>query len=629
MIVYSNTKGGFVDDVRNGIIAKKITEEFNKHNVKHHNDAEYRAWSNSLVHMRNALDDIEISDECSVAIEYQIPLTAKRVDFLIGGIDENNNNNIVVIELKQWENSNITSRPDIVNAFTGGANRAVCHPSYQAYSYAKIIENFNEDIYTNNISLIPCAFLHNYKEENRTNIDNDFYAEAISYAPIFLAEDVSKLRNFIKKYIKKKDAIDILMKIENGKLKPAKALQDSVASMLRGNEEFYLIDEQKVAYETITKLVASSLKETNKISGLNQKYTIIVEGGPGTGKSVVAIKLLCDLIQKGYSANYVTKNSAPRDVYFEKLKQDKQKLNYIKTLFKGSGSYIDIPNNYFDCLIADEAHRLNAKSGMFKNLGENQIKEIIHASKVSVFFIDEDQIVTTSDIGSIDLIKQFAKEEGSILYYGEELNLISQFRCNGSDGYLAFLDNLLGIRETANYNFDMDYDIRLFSNPTLMKEELKKKNINNKARMLAGYCYNWITKNEIYSDLYDIVLENNFRAKWNFSNTNTWAIDESSFDQVGCIHTSQGLEFDYCGVIIGKDLRFNNNQVNTNYLARAKTDQSLKGIKTTKNYALADRIIRNTYRTLLSRGQKGCYIYCEDKELLKYISNMLKIKIEE
>ena len=151
MIVYSNTKGGFVDDVRNGIIAKKIIEEFNKHNVKHHNDAEYRAWSNSLVHMRNALDDIEISDECSVAIKYQIPLTAKRVDFLIGGIDENNNNNIVVIELKQWENSSITSRPDIVTAFTGGANRAVCHPSYQAYSYAKIIENFNEDIYINNI----------------------------------------------------------------------------------------------------------------------------------------------------------------------------------------------------------------------------------------------------------------------------------------------------------------------------------------------------------------------------------------------------------------------------------------------------------------------------------------------
>lgn len=123
----------------------------------------------------------------------------------------------------------------------------------------------------------------------------------------------------------------------------------------------------------------------------------------GTGKSVVAIQLLCDLIKKGYSANYVTKNAAPRNVYFEKLKQNKYKLNYIKNFFKGSGSYIDVPNNYFDCLIADEAHRLNAKFGMFQNLGENQIKEIIHASKVSVFLIDENQVVTTSDIGSIDL----------------------------------------------------------------------------------------------------------------------------------------------------------------------------------------------------------------------------------
>lgn len=628
MIVYSNTKGGFVDDVRNGIIAKKITEEFLKHNIRHNNDAEYRAWSNSLVHMRNALDDSEISDECSVAIEYQIPLTSKRVDFLIGGNDEKNNNNIVVIELKQWENCYTTSKPDIVTTFTGGANRSVCHPSYQAYSYAKIIENFNEDIYKNNISLIPCAFLHNYKEENRKNIDNEFYAEAITYAPIFLAEDVSKLRNFIKKYIKKKDGIDILMKIENGRIKPAKALQDSISSMIRGNEEFYLIDEQKVAYETIKKLVTKSLSESNQLNRFNQKYTIIIEGGPGTGKSVVAIKLLCDLIQKGYSVNYVTKNSAPRDVYFEKLKRDKQKLNYLKTLFKSSGSFIDTPNNYFDCLIADEAHRLNAKSGFFQHLGENQIKEIIHSAKVSVFFIDEDQIVTTSDVGSVDLIKKFAEEEGSSIYHSQDLNLVSQFRCNGSDGYLSFLDNLLGIRQTANYNIEIDYDIRLFNNPTLMKEELKKKNYNNKARMLAGYCYDWITKKDIYNDIFDIVLENNFKAKWNFSNTNTWAIDENSFDQIGCIHTCQGLEFDYCGVIIGKDLYYENNEVKTNFLARAKKDNSLRGIKSNKNYSLADRIIRNTYRTLLSRGQKGCYIYCEDKELLRYISNILGIIIE-
>lgn len=626
MLIYQNNKGGFVEDVRNGYIAKKIVEAFEQHDLSHSNDAEFRAWANSLQYMRNVLDDNDISNECKLAIEYQIPLTSKRVDFLIAGRDENNNNNVVIIELKQWENSGMTSRPDVVTAFTGGANRAVCHPSYQAYSYAKIIENFNEDIYKEKISLKPCAYLHNYKEENRRNIDNDLYKEAIDCAPIFLMEDLIKLRNFIKTYIKKKDDIDLLMKIENGKLKPAKALQDSLASMLKGNREFYLIDEQKVAYETVKKLVEKSLRDANKANGISPKYTIIIEGGPGTGKSVVAIQLLCDLIQKGYSANYVTKNAAPRNVYFEKLKQNNYKLNYIKSLFKGSGSFIDVPNNYFDCLIADEAHRLNAKSGMFQNLGENQIKEIIHASKVSVFLIDENQKVTTSDIGSIDLIKHYAQLEGSAIYCGEELNLVSQFRCNGSDGYLAFLDNLLEIRPTANYTFDMDYDIKIFDNPNQMREALREKNnINNKSRLLAGYCYEWVTQRNPLGDEYDIILEDNFKAKWNFGNTTTWAIDEESFDQIGCIHTSQGLEFDYVGVIIGNDLRCENNHVITDYTKRAKSDKSLKGIKTSRNYKLADEIIRNTYRTLLSRGQKGCYIYCEDKALSDYIKRILGV----
>ena len=625
MIIYENTKSGFIKDVNTGYIADMIEDSFKKLNLSHSNISEHRSWANSLMYMRLALEDKDIDEECKLAIEYQIPLTSKRVDFLIAGRDEFENNNIVVIELKQWENCKPTQRPEIVLAYTGGAERAVCHPSYQAYSYAKIIENFNEEVEKESITLRPCAYLHNFKEENRENIEHENYKEALKLAPVFLSHDIDKLSNFIKTYIKKKDNIDLLLKIENGKLRPAKALQDSLSSMLKGNKEFYLIDEQKVAYETVRKLVEKSLK-----NNVNQKYTIIIEGGPGTGKSVVAIQLLVDLIKSGRSANYVTKNAAPRNVYFTKLRQNDYKKNYIENLFRGSGSYINTPNNMFDCLIADEAHRLNAKSGMFQNLGENQIKEIIHASKVSVFLIDENQRVTTSDIGSTDLIKHYAKEEGSIVYSGEELNLVSQFRCNGSDGYLAFLDNLLEIRETANKTYDLDYDIKLYSNPNKMREDLKEKNkINNKARLLAGYCYNWITKNDRDSDIYDIELDNNFKAKWNFNNTATWAIDEESFDQIGCIHTSQGLEFDYVGVIIGKDLRYENNHVITDYTKRAKTDTSLKGIKSSKNFYLADEIIRNTYRTLLSRGQKGCYIYCEDKALLKHMSDMLNIEIIE
>lgn len=628
MIIYRNTKSGFMSDVRDNIIADEIEKEFKKHNINHNNLAEFRSWYNSLQFVRNAIDDPEISDDCNLAIEYQIPLTSKRVDFLIAGVDNDGNNNIVVIELKQWETSQTTDNNDVVLAFTGGALRAVTHPSYQAYSYAKIIENFNENVQNFDISLIPCAFLHNYKEENRSNIDNDFYKEAILSAPIFLNHDTPKLRDFIKHYVKNKSDIDLLVKIENGKIKPAKALQDALSSMIKGNKEFYLIDEQKVVYEKVKKLVFSSIDEINRIGNQNNKYTVIVEGGPGTGKSVVAIQLLSDLINKGVLVNYVTKNSAPREVYFKKLVGANYKLNYVKNLFKGSGTFINTPLNYFDCLLCDEAHRLNEKSGMFKNIGENQIKEIIHASKVSVFFIDENQIVTTSDIGSVELIKKFAKEESSTIIYGEDLKLTSQFRCNGSDGYLAFLDNLLGIRETANYTINLDYDFKVFDDPNEMMKAIKEKNnIDNKSRVVAGYCYDWVTKHNSDPNLFDICLEKGFNARWNFNNTKTWAIDEKSIDQIGCIHTCQGLEFNYVGVIIGKDLIYKDDMVMTDFTKRAKTDQSLKGIKTTKNFSLADTIIRNTYRTLMSRGQKGCYVYCEDKELAEYIKKMIS-KIE-
>lgn len=622
MILYRNTKGGFTQDVRDNLIAEKIENAFFEHCISHNNDAEYRSWANSMQYMCNVLDDAEIPNDCKVAIEYQIPLTSKRVDFLIAGTDNDKQNNIVVVELKQWESSEPTSRPDIVTTFTGGANRAVAHPSYQAYSYAKIIEGFNQSVLDNQIKIVPCAYLHNYKEDFRRNIDETYYPDAVKAAPIFLSRDASKLRSFIKQFIKQKAGQDLLMTIENGKLKPSKSLQDTLASMLKGNREFYLIDEQKVAYETVRKLVSKALKSQER-TGTVEKYTLIVKGGPGTGKSVIAIQLLCDLIQNGYSALYVTKNSAPRNVYFSRLRQDRFRLNYINSLFKGSGAFVDAKANSVDCIMADEAHRLQMKSGMFQNKGEAQVKEIIHAAKLSVFFIDEEQRVTTRDVATVDMIKTYAAIEGSTILEGPEYDLVSQFRCNGSDGYLSFLSSLLEMSQTPNVALGLDYDFKVFSDPNEMREALRVKNlVNNKSRMLAGYCYNWLSHDNHF--LYDIELANGFKAQWNFADTGTWAIDTNSFDQVGCIHTSQGLEFDYVGVIIGKDLIYRDGHVITDYTKRARTDQSLRGFKTRGGEKLADEIIRNTYKTLMTRGQKGCYIYCEDDALAAYIQSRLQ-----
>lgn len=619
MLIYKGNKKMFMVDVVSGAVAHKIEFQFALHGLSHDNESEFRSWQNSLTRMSDVLDTPDFSDEIQIAIEYQIPQTSKRVDFIIAGENADRCENVVVVELKQWEEAKAVSRAGLVMAFTGGANRVVAHPSYQAYSYAKTIENFNSAVQDEQIVLHPCAYLHNYKPEKFFEISNAHYADIIELAPLFIKREEERFRAFIKRYVTRGPKRDLLYTIDNGKIRPSKALQDALGSMLRGNEEFIMIDEQKVVYETVLKLVENALAK-------DEKYTIIVEGGPGTGKSVVAIRLLVELVSRcGRNAQYVTKNAAPRNVYFEKLRSEKYKLNYIKNLFKPSGSYVDIPQNTFDCLLVDEAHRLNDKSGLFHNLGENQIKEIINASRVSVFFIDENQVVTTSDIGSVAEIEKWSAECHSHLIHDESTVLSSQFRCNGSDGYIAFLDDLLGIRSTANYDgFDSDYEIRLFDDPCEMRSELFVRNqINNKSRMLAGYCYEWITKNDMFGDKYDIVLPHGFRAKWNFSNTSTWAIDPESFDEVGCIHTSQGLEFDYVGVIIGKDLRYENGHVITEKGSRAKTDKSLAGWKTRGGEQLADRIIRNTYKTLLTRGQKGCFIYCEDASLQEYIRSRL------
>lgn len=622
MLIYTGSKQQFNKDVLSGMIAPKIEREFANRGLSHNNYAEFISWENSMKEMNKVLDTPYFGDDIEIAVEYQIPLTSKRVDFIIAGADSSDEDHVIIVELKQWEEANKTNTDGIVTAYTGGSVKAVAHPSYQAYTYAKMIENFNATIQEDSIGIHPCAYLHNYRQSAYGEIVAPIYEEVLELAPLYIKSEEEKLRSFIKKFVTKGSKADLLFKIDNGRIKPSKALQDTIVSMISGNQEFVMIDEQKVVYEAIKNLV-------NKAQETGEKYTVIVEGGPGTGKSVVAIQLLTDLIaNKDLVVNYVTKNAAPRNVYFEKLKQGKALNNYVKNLFKSSGTYCDCESNVFDCLIVDEAHRLNEKSGMFKNKGENQIKEIINASKVSVFFIDENQIVTASDIGSVAEIKKWAKELGSKVYSGEQYQLSSQFRCNGSDGYIAFLDDLLGIRQTANFDgFDMEYELKVFDDPNEMREALRKKNYeNNKARLIAGYCYEWISKKD--ANAYDIILEKGFAAKWNFASTSTWAIDEDSFDQIGCIHTSQGLEFDYVGIIIGNDLRYENGVVISDPSCRAKSDQSLRGLKSRGDYdIMADKIIRNTYKTLLTRGQKGCYIYCQDKAMQEYLKKRIVTKL--
>lgn len=623
MIVYSASKAEFVEHVKFNQIEKVIEEEVWRKLKRRTPKSEIESWKNSLQYMFNALLDQGIPPSAGVAIEYTIPLTSRRVDFILTGKDSSRNDTAIIVELKQWSEAEVTDKDAIVRTFLNGSIREVNHPSYQAWSYSALIEDYNETVREERISLKPCAYLHNM--DSGEAINDARYAEHTERAPVYISSDAKKLSEFLRRNIRYGDSDNILYRIEHGVIKPSKGLADCLASMLRGNREFILLDEQKLVYETALDLAEKGREKP--------KQTFIVKGGPGTGKSVVAINLIVEATNREMLTQFVSKNAAPREVFKARLTGTMRKTN-IDNLFRGSGGYTDTENNYFDMLVVDEAHRLNEKSGLYGNLGENQIKELITSAKTTVFFIDEDQRVTLADIGTVEEIRHFAGQLGAEVTV---LELSSQFRCNGSDGYLAWVDHVLRIRETANTSLEgIDYDFRVFDDPNELRSVIERKNRRaNKARLVAGYCWDWNSKKD--PERFDIELpEHDFRARWNLDKHGSkWLIAEDSISEIGCIHTCQGLELDYVGVIIGEDFVIRDGIAVTNAAARSRSDRSVRGykkrLKEDRESALADAdmIIKNTYRTLMTRGMKGCFIYSADAETREHFRSFAETQLME
>ena len=620
MIVYSDTKRQFVDDVRFGTIEDKILQMVRACGLNAGQAAEYQSWHNSMQFMRNVVDDPDIDDQVQVAIEYNIPMTSKRVDFIISGADQFEKDHLLIVELKQWEKAEVVD-DDMhfcLRTYVAKDNRIVCHPSYQAYSYSRFIANYSQEVLNRDISLVPCAYLHNFKPEYRYVLSNPIYQEWLDVAPFFIKTEVREFSAFVKKFVTKKSTKgDLLYLIDHGRIRPSKSLQDMLVSMVKGNQEFILLDEQTVCFDMC-------LKTMNQCQKDRKKRVIIIQGGPGTGKSVLAVNLLMEFIGKTLNASYVTKNSAPRNAFLSLLSKGNVRTAVdIKQLFRSPFGLSKCDTNLYDCLIVDEAHRLMKK--MYGDwTGENQVKECINASLLTIFMLDEDQAVTSKDIGSVEEIKKWSKQLDARVIMTDETRLMSQFRCNGSDAYIQFIDNLLQRHEETLpiYMSELNYDFQVFDDPSELRDALREKNaINNKARMVAGYCYDWDVKN--HRGEYDIILGESFKAKWNLANDDIWAINPNSFEEVGCIHTAQGLEFDYVGVLIGKDLRYdpNSGRVITNASAISKDDKS-SGIRSASETE-ARRLILNTYKTLLTRGQKGCYVYCEDEPLREWFKSFM------
>jgi hypothetical protein len=617
MIIYSNDVTGFRDDVDNNKITDKLKGSIKEVMGRSPSNSEIASWNNSLRAMESPIRIAGLPGDCGILIEYNLPSTSKRIDFIITGKDAAGNKNFLIIELKQWSEVERTEVGEIfighvgpkdkVRTYTGGGMRDVVHPCYQAWSYKSYLLDMNEAATSENIRLHSCAYLHNYKEVDPDPLRSDRFSRLIEDTPLFLRDDVTKLQDFLRKYVGQGNGMDILYEVSKGRIKPTRKLIDYVSEIMDGNDAFKLLDGQKVAHAKIVHAASQS-----------EKTTVIVNGGPGTGKSVVAINALSALLRDGKNVRFVAPNAAFRGAVERGLGKRRADRGRLKAVISGSGGFWDAEAETFDSIIVDEAHRLKRK-GAYMYRGESQVRDVIAASRTNVFFVDDDQMIRSTDEGSVEKIISVAKELGSRIVY---VRLDAQFRCGGAEGFINWMESALQIRDTGNFEgWDKeDFDFRIFNDPNAMSEMIEKRRLEGyKARVLAGYAWKWTNKGNPDANVDDIVIEeHNFFRPWNSrSRSQEWPIDDSMEDQIGCVHTVQGLEFDYVGVILGNDLRFN---PETSEIYASKEDYyDAEGKKGVKDGETLTRYIKNIYRILLSRGTKGCYIFCRNPELEKHL----------
>jgi DUF2075 family protein len=628
MIIYQNTKAGFIEDVDNNVLQPSLENAFKAKTGSI--PADRSVWASEYAQFSGVLRKAEVADDIQVAIEYHVSSIGRnRIDVLLAGSDGKNDNGLI-IELKAWDKADSTEIENMVFAPVGGG-KIKQHPSLQARQYKGMIMRFNQDILEKGVQMHPSAYLFNLRRRTPEPLEDKRYESLLAESRLFLADDVSMLRHYFEELIPKKATNDVLFLLDQGRWRPADELISRVESMLEGNEEFQLIDEQDEAFRIIRHQVLNDVDRTHR-------HIFVVEGGPGTGKSVIAVRLLAEILKKKRMGFFVAPNMAFRQALVDNLsKGDKRYREDGEALFKSSWSFHQSDyrkDERNEILIVDEAHRLKDKAYQYK--GKSMVEDMVRSARISVFFIDESQRVSWLDTGSISAIKEAAKKFKAEFH--EPMKLTAQFRCNGSTGYLNWLDDVLQIRPTGNFENwgDGQYEFKVFDKAEDLYEALKAKNDNNKARLIAGYSWEWPTKGRERGTKIMHVQADALALPWNFDGE-SWAASKDGIGQVGCIHTSQGLEFDWMGVLIGDDLAYKEERVQGDPAKRAKTDASLKGWKGEYREAegkpevqqaileRVDNIIKSTYRVLMSRGRKGCYVWCKDEALREYLKERLAL----
>lgn len=654
-VLYNEPQSVFVRDVERNLVSQKMRHTAELAGI-HSAENEIASWENNAPHIARLLTQCGAKDSY-VTFEFLVPFSRKRIDCMIYGTGEDESENVIHIELKQWSNKTVgvadsdcnftaddtaNSQPDDVifnvEAFTGHANRIVAHPSQQVKGYQGYLSNFIEVFSNHEVSLTGLAYCYNYTKNDTSKpsvLFDEKYAPLLSQYPTYAKDQFDELTEKLTGLLKKGEGLSIFYKVMGSPIRPSKKLLNEVRTMVEDGDTstFALIDDQLVARNMILDKIRPYIR-----NGEFEKSVIIVNGGPGTGKTVIALHILAELAKqmnngKVINVQYATKSASLLNGVKSKIRPA------ARILFQNVTSYVPAvtDENAVDVLLIDEAHRIERSSNSqytpaSRRTDLSQIDTIIRATKICVFFIDEKQAIRGAEIGNTNMIREAAAKYGAKV---EECTLTSQFRCNGSDNYMDWIEQVLYNRPVTS-KFDLsDFNLQILDSPQEMYDRLvEQDNVPNQtARIMAGFCWKWSDKLDENGDLIKDVVIGDFKMPWethrNFTKTPKgyvkwyeWAYKPEGIKQVGCIYTAQGFEFDYAGVIIGPDLIFNTESHKIETVKSATRDPRLRSTPTEATMTYDD-YVRNIYRVLMTRGMKGCFLYICDENLRNYMKQLL------
>jgi uncharacterized protein len=595
-----------------GTLGIRLSEQMAHTTHRRPSPSEIRSWERSLPILAQDLIQAGL-DDVEVLVEQPLPLSSKRIDVVLAGQHPRTREaSYVVIELKQWSRAATWEGDPELVLVDGAGHDPRLHPVAQVRAYCEYLRDFTKALHDMEDPIAGAAYLHNATGADAVS-DLLNYPQT-SDGRLFTAADKAQWYAFLRSRLDPAVAgapfADLLL---GSATAPSKQLLDHAAEEIQARKQFVLLDEQRIAFDLV-------MHQVEKARRADHKSVVIVTGGPGSGKSVIALSLLGELARRGRTVVHAT---GSRSFTQTLRKVAGRRSPRTQKLFKYFNDFMTAEQNGLDVLVLDEAHRIRETSVSRwtrkeqRTEARQQVEELIAAARVPVFLLDQHQVVRPGELGTTEDIKAHAAALGLDVHL---VTLDAQFRCGGSAAYVHWVQRLLGLEPGGALPWDGSdaFTIDVVDGPEELEAALRAKIAGgSSARMTAGYCWPWSDPTR-EGELAPDVRIGGWARPWNLRGDRAvgsappaalWASADGGFDQVGCVYSAQGFEYDWNGVIIGPDLVWRDGA----WIARREFNKDPDFRNRTRVSDLEfDRLVRNVYKVLLTRGLVGTLITSTD-----------------